>query len=336
MDHLLGSDQAEFAGKLIWHTGFNDELFDSWLDAFSQGRLSVSHFSRLHYGRSWKDISHTHINCLLRLLQDCEAPEVGEILVTLLDDLSNDTQFVFDDELVFSVVCRDIHFKGKKSTMHGYHWGKVCEKLIARSPETIIPLLGVILDKMVDDYSLSYDYEVRPLAYKLCEADPVSSWEVVSAALLSVYPKRQGGIMNWLKGGLRKFDKDQSYVAISIFPLQTILDWIDVDVNFRASLIAYCVPGTLDEVHGGLLPVMLLEKYSNIRGVTSGISCNFYSGLWCGPASQHYRKIREHFYGWLKLYTHPDVRQWIEDEIRTLDQQIESEEIDEEREDWRH
>ena len=130
---------------------------------------------------------------------------------------------------------------------------------------------------------------------------------------------------------MRSFDEDEKVGAIADLPMSEIIEWIEQDVDRRASLMAHAAPGTLDDVNGGELTRELLARYQNIEGVCSGISATFHSGGWSGLASVYLKRKREKMRHWLTVGYPHEVVQWIEAEVEYLDRRIEHEEIDEER-----
>ena len=100
-------------------------------------------------------------------------------------------------------------------------------------------------------------------------------------------------------------------------------------------MMAHAVPGSLEDKKGGAVTRYLLENFSDTDGVISGISATFHSGGWIGPESQYLRKKRTSLRNWLSKGYGAKVVDWIEHEIGVADEEIDREEISEERKDWR-
>jgi hypothetical protein len=302
------------------------------MDAFEAGWIEADYFRSLCYGMGWQAVSHASLVRLLSLLANREDQVSAFVLVDLLDQMLKPNVWLVDSDFVFRVVTEQVHFEEHRDTMHSYHWNGVCKKLVEHDSTKAMPLLDVLLRQMGNDYSLSYDREVGPLAHSLCKLDPVEAWEIIAAHLLEPAPKWRGDLLNWLKGGIGK-EKD-SVPPIAEFPTQMVMGWIAQDVEARASMIAHCAPKSLDDKFGGELARALLGNYRNVDGVGVAISCNFGSGGWTGPTSKHLRARRDRFRAWLSRGFDVNVMSWIEDEIVDLDREIEAAEISEERETW--
>lgn len=331
---LANQDTANRGADLVWRSGFDDQVLSACMDAFDAGWIEPGYFRSLCFGMSWKSVSQAVLIRLLTLLSNREDQISAYVLVNLLDQLLNEDGWPVDSDFIFSAVTAPIHFIEEQDTMHSYHWHGVCKKLVTHDPAKVMPLLNTLLQKMGNNYSLSYDHYVEPLAQSLCHINPSGAWEIVTSHLLSTAPKWRGDLINWLKGGIGGFGEKNTVPPIAEFSLQNILDWIAQDTEARASMIAHCAPNSLDDEYGGALTRALLANYRNIDGVEIGISCNFHSGGWTGPRSLHLRTRRDRFRAWLSKGFDGSVISWIEGEIVQLDREIEAAEISEEREQW--
>jgi hypothetical protein len=284
---------------------------------------------------SWQSASQANVVRLLSLLANREDQVSAFVLVDLLDQMLKQNVWLVDSNFVFGVVTEQVQFENHRDTMHSYHWESVCNKLVEHDPAKAMPLLDVLLRQMGSDYSLSYDREVEPLANSLCKLNPAEAWEIIAGHLLEPAPKWRGDLLNWLKGGFGGLgDQKESVPPIAEFSVQMVMDWVALDVEARASMIAHCAANSLDDKFGGELTRALLANYRTIDGVGIGISCNFGSGGWTGPRSKHLRARRDRFRAWLSQGFDVNVMNWIEEEIVDLDREIETAEISEERESW--
>jgi len=118
-----------------------------------------------------------------------------------------------------------------------------------------------------------------------------------------------------VKGGLGYFGEEETKSPLVTFPAEKIFDWIAEDPESRAAMMAHAAPGTLDDDKGGALTRHLLDNYSMIEGVPSGISATFHSGGWTGPMSSYLRKKQRALRVWLNRGYKPGVVAWIEYEM---------------------
>lgn len=332
---LANEETANRGADLVWHSGFDDQMLIACINAFEMGWIGSNIFRSLCYdGMSWQAVSQDGLVRLFTLLSNREDPISANVLVYLLDRVLMKNAWPVDSDFVFRVVTARIHFDERLDTMHAYHWNNVCKKLIAHDSTKALPLLDALLQQMDSNYRLSYDRYVEPLAKSLCRMNPTEAWGIVASHLLSSAPEWRVDILNWLKGGFGSFNEKDIVPPIAEFPLQLILNWIVQDPEERASMIAHCASSSLDDEFGGALTRALLASYQNLDGVVSGIRCNFHSGCWRGPRSQHLRAMRDQFRNWLGKDFDVNVMSWIEDEIVGMDREIETADIAEERESW--
>jgi len=331
---LASKDKAKRGADLVWRSGADDCVLNACMDAFEAGWIDAGYFRSLCYGMSWQSASQASLTRLLSLLATHNDQVSAFVLVNLLHQMLEQNEWLVDSDFVFRVITEQVHFEENRDTMHSYYWNGVCKRLVERDPAKAMPLLDVLLRKMGDDYSLSFDREVEPLAHALCKINPAGAWEIISTQLLEPAPKWRGDLLNWLKGGIGGFGERNSVPPIAEFPAQMVMDWIAQNAEARAPMIAHCAANSLDDKFGGELTRALLENYRTADGVTVAISCNFGSGGWTGPRSKHLRARRDRLRVWLSRGFDVNVMAWIEDEIVDLDREIEAAEISEEREPW--
>jgi len=333
---LQQPDSAPLGAKLVWHSGFNDQVFSAWLSAYEKKYIIVDTFHCLCWGLQWQSIQPKLLGSFLQLLYLRLDEQSASLLIDLLDQTLKADSWPVGNHFIFQVVTAPIYFEKTQDQMRPYHWQQVSQKLIQHCPEKAPELLNVLLTRMQDEYSLSYDHNVEYLALEICKTNPVKAWHVVVHHLESALsPQWRWSVINWLSGGLGGFDEREPFVPIRLFPVELITAWIEEDPENRASLIACTAPKSLDDAEGGELTRFLIEKFGDFKGVKSGINARFHSGGWSGPTSQYLRRKRDRFRRWLGDSFHQRVATWIEEEIDHLDRAIEQAEIQEEREPWR-
>lgn len=171
---------------LVWRTGFNNEIFDAWLDAFERGWIEAGCFRCLCYGKSWEAIPLDRLVRLLTVLSDRVDQISTYVLVDLLDQVLRMQVWPTDSDFVYRVATAPAHFEERQDTMHAYHWHSVCKKLVSHDSQKAIPLLNVLFQQMGTNYRLSYNHYVEPFAQALCRINPTEAWELVASHLLSV------------------------------------------------------------------------------------------------------------------------------------------------------
>ncbi len=331
LDCIGRQDRAGLGVAIALRFKYDDVLFEGCLRALELGWVPPTAFEALSFGQALKSLPLPRVEALFRLISAHDDIDSKFLLIELLDDLQFNDEAPFSSGFVFACVRDVMPVLSDRDTMRGFYWKRVCEKLIEWKPDIALPLLDQLLHAMGNEYRLSYDYYVRPLADEIVRVDPERSWGLVCEHFESSLPEWRHDLISWLKGGLPDFDSDHASGVIAEIPVPLITRWIDVDIETRATLVAHAAPNTFEEQYGGELTRELLNRYGSIRGVRNGISANFFSGGFTGRRSVHLRGKRDRFRTWLSRDLGSAVSQWIEEEIEDLDQGIEREEINEER-----
>lgn len=332
INDLLDSEFSAWLGAHIaLMSEYDDHIFVKCLEGLGKGWIAPQQFGSLQYGRVVDQVPKERLETLFQQLNSWQSEETACFLVELLDTIQFSDDSPFDPPFVFGVVSRHVPRDQGSSMMDGYHWKNVSQKLIQWDKIFVLPLLDVLLTKMGESYYLSYHSDVASIANELVQKDPSGAWGGIKMHFEAALPEWRFDILDWLKGGVGAFDEKESRFPIADLPYQEIFEWIDESPELRAGLIAHAAPKTLDDIDGGKLTRDLIHKYGQFDGVKSGISANFHSGGWTGPASAYLKRKREKFRRWLAAGFDLEITQWIESEIEYLDRCIESEEINEER-----
>lgn len=330
--HELENPETAWLGAtLALRADYDDELFLLCLEALEREWIDPSQFSALRFGKAIESVPSDRIRRLLKSLNSVGKKGALNLLIELIDSTTNIDPLPFSTDFVFGVVVRTIPGMDRPERTNGYHWKKVCTKLVQWEPSYAAALLDALLTAMGEVHRLSYDSYVAPMADHLVRMDGQGAWDVVRRQLENSLPQWRSDIFGWLKGGLTTFDETHPTGTIIELPVESILSWIDEDIEARAPLIAHAAPRTLDDENGGRLTKELLTRYGRVDGVCSAVGATFHSGGWTGSTSAYLKRRREKFRRWLAAGFQYEVVQWIEKEIEYLDLSIEREEIDEER-----
>ncbi len=331
MEMLQSSNTASLGADMTLRSAYCEDAFNRCLDALESGWIEPTLFGALQFGRALDSVPTAQAERLLSLIHDQATPDALRLLIGLLASIAPDQPAPCGPDFVFAVALKTIPGSQHSEQSFGFHWKRVCSRLVKSNAVLAAPLLDAILTAMREDYALSYDPSIEELSKELVGIDPEGAWQVTAEQFESTLPKWRSDLYNWLKGGLRSFGAGVQPGPIADMPESSILNWIDCDPSPRAALIAHAALPTLDDDGGGGLTRQLLSRYGEIEGVRSGISASFSTGSWTGPTSQYLRRQRDILRRWLTAGFDFQVTQWIELEIEQLDRNIQREEINEER-----
>lgn len=331
-DLLKIEETAWIGASIILRSEYKDDLFAQCLEILEKRWIDPSLFGSLCSEKAIEAVPPEKLKRLLEQLNGYGSKDSLKLLIELLSCIPFNATLHFNSDFVLQVLSKTIPTENDRDAMKGYYWENVCSKLIKWDKSKNIPLLTILLSSMVKNYHLSYDSDITKVANEIVRSDPNSAWNIIKKLLTDVSPNTRHSLCNWLRNNFGTFDEREPNGPIAYLPIPNIIQWIEEDPEHRAILIANATLGSFDEEHGGSLTRNLLHKYGKYKGVQSAIHSSFNSGGWSGPASDHYKRIREKFRRWLAMEFEMEVVQFIEDEIAYLDRIIEEEEIREERE----
>lgn len=327
---LQKRETAGLGSNMALRFPYREKIFARCLDVLEAGWIEPSVFGALQFGKALDSIPTIQAERFFHLTRARATPEALQLLVELLDSISPDTQLPCGSDFVLDVVRQTVLHCRHPRQSFGFHWKRVCSRLVKSNTAFAAPLLETILTAMGEDYELSYEPSIEELSRELVCTDSEGAWQVIAKQFEATLPKWRSDLYSWLKGGIHSFGAGTELGPISDLPEGSILKWIEADPTDRAALIAHAALPTLDNP-GGSLTRQLLIRYGHIDGVCSGISASFHSGSWTGLVSQYLKSRRNVLRGWLTAGFDFQVNQWIEREIEYLDQEIQREEINEER-----
>lgn len=121
---------------------------------------------------------------------------------------------------------------------------------------------------------------------------------------------------------------------LQAIPVNMIWEWVEKDVEKHARYLASFVPNRLfRDKEKTCLARELLCRYGLREDVRHSLMANFSTEGWSGPASLHFQNKKQGLLDFKRDEQQPNVVQWIDEYVASLDRQIEREKLDEERTD---
>jgi hypothetical protein len=115
-------------------------------------------------------------------------------------------------------------------------------------------------------------------------------------------------------------------------PRQGIWDWVQEDIEKRASYLAHFVPKiiSLNKWQGSLARDVLIH-YGHREDVRRELRANFSSEGWSGPASEHYQERKRFLLELKKIETNVKVKRWIDEYVSLVTGEIRLARIEEDK-----
>jgi len=327
---LLTSKNSAWIGvQCVLVREYDDALFDLCFEALIKKWVNPFQLKVLTILRKIKTIPSDKLHAILCLLRERGDLLSLRLLLDFLENIDFDAESKFDSAFVFEIINCTIPCSRSMDADYGYDWKNVCLKLLEWNVNFAIPLLDKLLVAMNENDDISSHSYVCQISDEIVLRFPDASWVLIKDNFLN--DTMNFGVYYWFKSEYISFQDAVKRSAITYIPYDKILEWISENPNQRAKIIARLAPPSLNDEEGGKLTRVLLEKYSNLRGVASGICATFHSGGWSGDASKHMMRKRDKLRQWLVAGFSPEVNRWIDNEIDHLDSQIEIEIMHEER-----
>jgi transcriptional regulator with XRE-family HTH domain len=220
---------------------------------------------------------------------------------------------------------------GSHST--GYYWSRLAAAFVAQHPKRMWDFFTGALRLGTKRWSVLIDLNANQeqVLTGILKGDPVRAWECVGEVYATAGERASYGIQHWLSDGGHRLPGNDAPGPIQFVPPAAIFAWVDQNVEDRAYWLIRALPKTMDAGPGGRLTREFVARYGANEEYARSLWCRFHSRGWCGPASNHYRSLRNQAYEWLAGEKNQTVIRWIEDYIDQLSGDIGQAEIEEER-----
>jgi len=334
-DHKLN----KWIPKITWRSGFTNKAALRILNLAEKGIIKYNDFQIFSSGGVIQKISKSIFNKWIDFLLLVNNKK--SILIALdlyyFYYIINKTDIILPKILTYKLLLHNCLFKKDEVQFRNitHEWSVICQKYLELFPEKSIEFAKIIFKYFREKGTIFADFRspVLSVLEKIIIEFPSESWEIVSKYLESSKYTKIIYLREWLRGGF--FLKKEEKGAISLFPTEIIWDWINRDVSNRAKQIARLVPNRLFRKKGELcLARELLMYYGDRKDVRRTLIANFYSEGWSGKGSLHYQNRKQEVLNYKKEEENTNVRNWIDEYAVALDESIEQEKLEEEREDF--
>jgi hypothetical protein len=147
-------------------------------------------------------------------------------------------------------------------------------------------------------------------------------WEIIAPLIEPLNDVRAWSIFQWLHDG-----------AMPLVPKKALFRWIDEDVPKRAKWVARFVPKDLfSEEPDASICRQLLIRYGERKDLRTQFLDNFLSEGVVGPRSEHYIELKQRVLSSRSREVEPNRRLWLDEYIASLEREIETAKMLEERE----
>ena len=325
---------------ITYRSGITDRAGLRLLKLAEAGVIPISAFSSFYDNRVKDNLSDKVFNKWIRFLLSCSDNSAGPIALKLY-------YFYYDHnkqgptlpcKLTFQLLVHPALFENLRSnqmnSMTGHFWPGIAKAFLNRYPEKGLAFVERIIPHFGKKGTIfgTFNTEVFSVLTELTKRHPEQVWKHVSKRL----EEYDFFLEKWLKAGDSKksFSTTEEKGALTFIPREKIWEWIDGDVENRAWNFAYkLVPKTLsaDEWPNSIVRAFL-TRYGDREDVRRNLRANYGTDMWEGLRSLHYEAKRDKFLRIQVNENDKNVKQWLDEYIQQLEEDIEHARIDEERE----
>ena len=243
-------------------------------------------------------------------------------------------------DLTFQLLVRPARFENlnlipnQMNSMTDHYWTKIAKAFLNLYPKKSLEFIEQVLPHFGEEGTIfdAFNTEAFSVLTELTKQYPEQVWKYVSKRLEG----RDFFLEKWLKEGesTETFSTTNESGVLTLIPREKIWEWIDVDVEDRAWYFAYrLLPKILSakEWQNSLVRAFLV-RYGDREDVRDNLQANYSTEMWMGLRSLHLEEKRKKF---LCIQVNEDdknVKRWLDEYIRGLEEDIERAKVDEERE----
>jgi hypothetical protein len=326
--------------ELTYRSGITDRAGLRLLKLSEEGIMHVNSFASFFDSRVTNNLSDEVFTKWITFLLSCSDNSAVPIALKLYYFYYDygKQRLALPCDLTFQLLVRPAAFENlipnQLNSMTERYWTEIAKAFLRLYPEKGLEFIEKIFPHFGTEGTIfgAFDTETCSVLTELTKRYPEQVWKHVSKRL----EERDFFLEEWLKEGDSKepFSTTDERGALNLIPHEKIWEWIDRDVKDRAWYFAYrLVPKTLsaDEWPNSLMRAFL-ARYGDREDVRDNLQANYSTEMWKGLRSLHLDEKREKF---LRIQVNEDdknVKQWLDDYIQRLQEDIERARIDEERE----
>ena len=241
-------------------------------------------------------------------------------------------------DLTFQLLARPARFENlhpnQMNSMTDHYWTEIANVFLNLYPEKDLEFIEKVFPHFGTEGTIfgTFNTETCSVLTELTKRYPEQVWKHISKRL----EERDFFLEKWLKEDDSRdpFSSGEEKGTLTFIPREGIWEWIDEDVENRAWYFAYrLVPKTLSaEEWQDSLAHAFLVRYGQREDVRRNLHANYATESWTGERSLHLESKKNKLLRIKEDEDNVNVKQWLNEFIDELEEDIERARIDEERE----
>ena len=326
--------------ELTYRSGITDQAGLRLLRLAEKGVMPINSFALFFGSRVTDNLSEKVFTEWIAFLLSCSdalAVPIG-LKLYYFYYVHDKKEAVLPRDLTFQLLIRPALFENLDqrllNSITDSYWVDITKAFLNLYPEKGLEFVEQILPHFGKKGTIFgvFATEASSVLTELTKLYPEQVWKHVSKRL----EERDFFLEEWLKAGYSKddFSTLDEKGALDLIPRGKIWEWIDSDVEDRAWYFAYkLVPQTLSaEGWQDSLVRAFLIRYGEREDVRRELRANYSTESWTGERSLHLESKKSKLLRIKADEENRNVKQWLEEYIEQLEENIEHARIDEERE----
>jgi len=329
---------AQLVPNLIWRSGISDKAAMHIINLAKQGVIKANEFGIFCYGIVVIKLSEPIFKKWIEFLVSQTVIDSISIALDLYYSyyLFNRPKRKLPLQLTLRLLLHLPLFKkpdsGTRGQMDVYNWTKIAMKFVELYPSESLEIANKILEHFGEEGTISGGFfsqtqEVINEITKLCSEEV---WGTIKKYLGTPIDTRAFHIKEWLHGSEHSPSGEEG--VLPLFPQNLIMQWVEEDIENRAWYLASFTPKLLFREEGKICWAReVLIRYGDRKDVRNELIANFSTEGWSGPASLHYQKKKDKLLKLKEGEDNENVKHWIDEYVRSIDEDIKRAKIKEER-----
>jgi hypothetical protein len=339
LDNVANDERlAQLVPNLVWRSGMSDKAAVLILNLAKQDVIKATNFGIFRYGRTVIQLSEPIFKKWIEFLISQTDTDSISIALDIYYSfyLFNKPKRKLPLQLTLRLLLHTSLFKkpdsGTRGQMDEYNWTKIAMKFIELYPRNSLKIAYKILEHFGEDGTIVEGFfsQTQEAINEITKLYPEKIWGTVTKYIGPPIDSRAFYIKEWLHGSEHTPGGEEG--ILPVFPSNIIWQWVEKDKEKRAWYLASFIPKTLfrEEVRICWAREVLI-RYGGHKDVRNELMANFSSEGWSGPGSEHYNKKKDDLLKFKENEDNENVKRWIDEYIRTIDEDIKREKIEEER-----
>jgi hypothetical protein len=324
---------------LTYHSGMTDQAGLRLLKLAEEEVMSVNNFV-FFFAKVIDSLSDKVFTQWIKFLLNCSNELAVPIALKLyyFYYVHGKQEVTLPRDLTFQLLVRPARFENlipnQMNSMTGHYWTEIANAFLNLYPEKDLEFVERVIPHFGKKGTIFGTFNTKAFSVltELAKRHPEQVWKHVSKRL----EERDFFIEGWLKEGDSRdsFSTGEEKGTLTFVPREKIWEWIDEDVENRVWYFAYrLVSKTLSaEEWQDSLARAFLVRYGQREDVRRNLRANYSTESWTGERSLHLESKKDKLLRIKADEDNVDVRQWLNEFIDDLEEDIEHARIEEERE----